>query len=168
MGCGATKSTSSKPPEVKPLLEKPIAVHADPGTVEVRSPDNLQEILYKISWQKASLTIGNEGPFASDMEGVSGSMFAGGKEASSFQAESASANKEKQLLKLSGGVDVQSNSYKMKLHCDNLEYRAKQKLIVAKGHLVVSGVNGSLSGPDEIWATPDLKVIATPKEFKRP
>lgn len=170
VGCGAKPASNKQEekPKAEPLLKNAVTINAEPGEAEVRDASDKRVLLYKVSWQKASVSISNDGPFASAMETVAGSLFDNGTEASHFQAKSASANKEKNLLKLYGGVNVNSNSYKMKIHCDSLEYRAGDKLVVARGHIRAEGENGVLTGPEEIWATPDLKVIATPKEFKRP
>lgn len=168
-GCGKKSASSPKTPEKKkPVIESPVSITADPGRAEVRSVTDLSRVLYKVRWKKAMLNVSDSGPFASSMEGVSGAMFEKGKEANSFVAASATAIKEKNLLKLYGGVDVQSNTYQMKLHCDSLEYLADKKLVVARGHIAAEGQFGAMTGPEEVWATPDLKVIATPKEFKQP
>lgn len=106
-------------------------------------------------------------------------MYKDGSAANTFQADSARAEKDTFLtrpyvkfltltghVRIDAHVTVDAKERQTTLTCDRLEWYAKEKLMKAFGHVEVSGTLGQLSGLNEVWASPELKTIATPNMFK--
>lgn len=101
------------------------------------------------------------------MEGVTGSIYDGNEEVSTFKGEIGRAFKGKEnRLDLENKVTVVSKKHQATLTCDKIEYLPNQKRVRAIGHVVVKTDSGELQAGDEVLATPDLKQIATPALFK--
>jgi hypothetical protein len=101
------------------------------------------------------------------MKDTSGSFMQNGKEASTFSAGTGISNKATGDMDANGQVVVVSLTRDATLHCDHVHYASKGKEIVkATGHVRVEGKWGEVSGLNELWATPDLKVFGTPDLFQ--
>lgn len=189
-GCGkpaAKKGEEKKPPEKaqkNPLIPDHITVNTNAGNATVRSPES-HDILYTAKWQGARVTAGAEGVLSGSMEGVEGELY-DKKRASTFKADDAVAHRESMKLTLTGHVTItaidtgphlgkEPEVKRATLTCDKVEVewvtdekKTTASVVKASGNVQVVGAFGTLSGLNEIWATPDLTTVATPSMFKKP
>ncbi|MFI5387404.1 MAG: LPS export ABC transporter periplasmic protein LptC [Fimbriimonadales bacterium] len=167
-GCVAKKPVANQPKEKeKPVLEQQMIVNTPEGEATQRNPKTRQ-VTYHVRWKKAQINVEDKGPFAGNMESVSGEIYDKKGIASTFSGDLAKASKETQFLTLTGHVVVISNREKATITCDRVEYHGDEKIVKAFGNVQVQGTYGMLSGLNEIWATPDLNYKATPGMFKKP
>lgn len=142
-----------------------MSVETDPGEAVIRNEAG--KTLYKVAWQSARLNFGDQGAISGTMEKLQGAMYQDELPMNTFTAESGEAVRAQSLLKLSGGVIVQSKERKARIRCDRLEWWADKKLVKAIGHVRATGDFGSLGEFPELWATADMSIIATRDMFKR-
>jgi len=121
---------------------------------------------YDVAWNSSKLDFGEKGVFSGQMESVSGTLYTRGKAVSQFKAKLARASKVDQLLSLEQSVAITSQNPKGVLSCDSLEWDNKKGVLRAKGNVRFDGESFTVGSAPEIWATPDLSVIATPEQFK--
>lgn len=108
------------------------------------------------------------GDSAGVFKGVSGMIFQGTKTASKFRADTGQGDQKSQILTLSDHVVVTSADPEATMQCDRMVYDGKKKLIRAIGNVRVTGTMSTQDAIKELWATPDLKKIATPEMFAQP
>jgi len=169
VGCGSSANhPAPSAPKQKPVLQQPLVVNSISGEATIRSNHRDRQVLYHIHWKKAAVDVSDIGLFAGNMDDVEGEMYRKGKVVSTFTADHASANRDQQLLVLTGRVHAVSTTEKAAITCDRLEWHAAEEIAKAFGHIEVHGERATLSGLDEVWATPDLNYLATPSMFKRP
>jgi len=166
-GPGAKAPPPKAPPKPPPVLQQPLTVNTTGGDATIRSNGPARAILYHIRWKDAALQVSDNGPFAGTMNGVTGEFYERGAIACEFSADHASANKDEDLLVLTGHARAYSPTQKATLSCDKLEWHAKEKVVKAFGHIEIAGVY-DLLGLDEVWAKSDLSYLATPAMFKKP
>lgn len=158
-------------------------------------PGKNPKLLWFVEWKEAKVDVGKDASATdsrkdekvevrrTQMEGVSGFLFKDGKRAARFVGDGGMANKTDQILELAGHVKVisielpttpgaQNKTGKAPppttLTCDRLVYDAKMEVIKALGHVQVVNEVGTIGTLAELWATRDLKVVATPNMFKKP
>jgi len=174
--------------EKKPEALPAMTVNLGPGTDTHYAPGEKRDPQWFISWQKQAAvdlaqvkvkpgekpTVGPDGKEKKpalkneishmEMLGVSGYVFDKGKESSTYTADAGQGDKKTQTLSLHGNVHVISKNPKSELFCDRLEYDASKpkKLIRAEGHVRVVQAVGTIGTLPALWASPDLKVVATP------
>lgn len=170
VGCGG--GSKPKKPENKP--EKPIVermiVNTGPGAATARATDAAHTPTYHIAWKSAKIDLSDQGLLGGSMEQVTGEMYGKGKPVNSFRAARAKADRKTQILSAEGDVLVFSKEFAAKLACRRLEWDAKKNVVKAMGAVVVTGTKGQGTvGPvPELWATPDLRIVATPDLFQQP
>jgi len=171
VGCGgkASKEPATQPKAPpKESQEEPKRLYTGTGEATVRDPEGDRPIRYVIRWKKTELdyTLG-EGATAGEMEGVSGELYRDGKRASSFSADSASADREKKVLVLTGSVKVHAEDPAGDLDCQKLEWKTDEKLLKAFGNVTIRLPEGKIGPVDELWCLPDLKRAGTPGFFRQ-
>lgn len=169
-GCagGRRPKTPDHKPE-KPIVER-LVVNTGPGGATARAADAAHTPTYHIAWKSAKIDLSDRGLLGGSMEQVTGEMYAKGKPVNSFRADRAKADRKTQILSAEGEVLVFSKEFAAKLACQRLEWDAKKNVVKAMGGVVLTGTNGQGAvGPvPELWATPDLHLVATPDMFKQP
>jgi hypothetical protein len=165
-GCAPSAPKSKLVDKVKPILKQPLTVVTPDGEATERSNGPGREPLYHVTWRNAKVDVSDKGPFAGRMEGVKGEMYHKGQVSNTFGADYANADRNTRLLTLTGHVQLISKADQIVLTCDKVEWLVKEKIVKATGHVKAVGNFGSVGVADELWATPDLKVIATPDSFK--
>jgi hypothetical protein len=180
LGCGGAKQTNEpkKPPKEKPIIGDQLPVNLGPGDAMAREKTAARDPLYHVKWQSAVAQASDNGIFAGSMEGVTGEMYNKGQIANTFKADHARAERATDILTLTDHVQLDTKETvsesggplreirKATLTCDKLEWHGKEKYVVATGNVKVLGTYGALTGLNEVWATPDLKTIASPSMFK--
>jgi len=99
------------------------------------------------------------------MNGVTGEIYQHIQTSSTFQAKQGQGDQVNQRLTLNGSVQVTSKDPAITLTCDRMVYDGKTKIIKAIGNVRVMGTMSTEDTIKELWATPDLKKIATPDMF---
>jgi LPS export ABC transporter protein LptC len=107
------------------------------------------------------------GQFTGELSGVTGEIFKSEVVACTFQADRSTADKNKDILVLEGNTKVVSKDMKMTLTCDRIRYDAKTEFVQALGKVKIHGPSGTVTGLEEVWATPDMKEFGTPDMFKK-
>ena len=153
-----------KPPVSEKSVESQVVNLGASHAVRYGGNEN-REKLWDVNWQTAQLTILESNKFVGRMQTVNGSIFQKGKVVCTYEAKEGIADKQQDLLDLRGSVKLVSLGYGEVLTCDEVVYDGTKKIAKAKGHVRAAGKMGSVTGPDELWATPDLKRIATPDLF---
>lgn len=170
-GCGSApqkKTTKPTPEKEKPLLAQPLTVNSPHGEATVRGLPPERDIHYHLVWNEARIDVGNQGVFAGTMEGVSGEFYEKSQIASYVKSEHAKAERESGLLTLSGNVTVVSRTHDATLRCDKVEWDDKDKIVKAFGNVQILGTQGTLSGLNEVWASPKLDYFSTPSMYRKP
>jgi len=85
-----------------------------------------------------------------------------------FKSDHGYADDVLKILTLTDHVRVSGREQKGVLECDKLVYYGNQKFFKATGHVRVLGTMNTVGTLEEVWATPDLKKIATPDMFNQP
>lgn len=99
------------------------------------------------------------------MNGVTGTLYEAGVEASEFRSPSAEAVQAKHTLTLLGGVTVIARARGLTLKADRLTYREDLQLIEASGTVTVTSDVYVLGPLETLVTTPDLRKIGTPDTF---
>ena len=99
------------------------------------------------------------------MKGVTGEIYNDKGVACKFKSDRGAANNLTKTLTLIDRVQVDSGDPKATLQCDRLIYDGNRKFLKAQGHVMATGTMRTVGTIDEVWATPDLKKIATPDMF---
>jgi hypothetical protein len=190
MGCSSPKSaTPSLKKQEERAQKTPVgAVNLTPGNSTHYGPDPKREPQWYVQWTTGaradlSETIQPGGKKRDQdkedngariqvdyvtMHGVTGHLFTPtGKPGSTFRAQTGVGDGVHQRLELVGDVHIVSPDLASELICDRAVYDAIAKVLRAKGHVRVAGKVGTI-GTLEIWATPDLKYVATPSLFSPP
>lgn len=130
----------------------------------MRAQDGDRPIRYIVSWESTQLDYTLEqGASAGRLDNVTGKLFQDGKVASEFSADSAIADKSKNLLILEGNVKVRSLAEPSgRLDCKKLEWKTDEKLIKAHGNVTIEVKQGKIGPVGELWCLPDLKRAGTP------
>jgi hypothetical protein len=124
--------------------------------------------LWQIAWESVELTFQPDGNSFSKMKNDHGSFYQKGEEASRFQSATAESDKAKGDIDVNGNVVVISLAHNVTLRCDHIHYASKgEQIVKATGNVQVDGQFGTVSGLQEVWATPDLKTFGTPDLFEK-
>lgn len=99
------------------------------------------------------------------MRTVSGSIFEEDRPVSDYSGERAISKETNDVLTLEGKVQVTSKSPPGTLYCDRLEWHSELSLLVAKGNVRLESNRFSFGTAPEIWCSPDLSRVGTPKEY---
>lgn len=172
-GCTGGKKSSGKPKgnkeqkkdDISAMAGDTIGVAPGDGTYS----DSAGKPLWDVKWEVAQIDPKDGGKAA--LRTVSGKIYEKGKAETTFEAEAARIDRKKQILVLHGAVRIVSSDPAATLTCDLLRYEAanpKRRVIKAVGNVRVDGAVGSMGPTDELWASPDLNVIATPSLFDQP
>ncbi|MBC8066554.1 MAG: LPS export ABC transporter periplasmic protein LptC [Chlorobia bacterium] len=167
-GCSGSsvKEHDSKTPR-KEANEEPKRLYTGKGDATVRDPKGARPIRYIVRWEKTQLDYTLEqGASAGRLELVSGDLFRDGKLGSKFSADSANADKAKNLLVLDGKVVVIALDPKARMECQRLEWKTDEKLLKAFGNVTIKFEDGTIGPVDELWCLPDLKQVGTPGYFQ--
>ncbi len=135
-----------------------------------RSEKASRERAYDIHWKTSDLTFDEKTKnYFGTMVGVSGTIFEKDKPAATFTSEEGEADKSgTSKLTLRGHVRVISTDGQSELTCDKVVWLVDEKTIKASSLVKVRGRNGIVGPMDDLWATPDLKRVATPDMFGKP
>jgi hypothetical protein len=122
--------------------------------------------LWHIEWQKAEAQVSGEIPTFGTMTGVRGEIYQNGKPPKVFRADTAIADKQSDVLTLSGQVSVYSPDQKANLKCDKVVWDPHKEIVQATGNVTVGNDKYTLTGLPAIMARSDFSVIATPDMFQ--
>lgn len=129
--------------------------------------------LWNIRWQTADLAFDDSGEFSGTMEGVHGVLFKDGRESSTFEARTGTADKSSRVLLLEGSVVVESKDPSVKskdpsgrMECESMRWDPDREIIEATGNVRLETKEGILGPFDSLWFSPELKVAGTPDMFK--
>lgn len=167
-GSGSSKKDKSKKSADVPHPEDNRVVNTKSGNAVGYSVEGERMPLWKVGWQEAKIILLEGGNTVTQMKGASGTFLKDGKDASNFQSATGTADKGKGDIDVDGQVVVVSLTDKATLRCDHIHYASKgQQIVQATGNVRVDGEWGTVSGLQEVWATPDLKVFGTPDLFQK-
>ncbi len=120
-----------------------------------------------MKWQSAQIDGKSKTDFVGHMNSVTGSLYKGGKKICDYKADGGFADKSQNVLKLKGNVQMKSLDPDATLTCEEVEFLAGEDLIKAKGNVNVVGSLGAMDTDGELWASSDLRRVATPSMFKK-
>ncbi|MEZ0325585.1 MAG: LPS export ABC transporter periplasmic protein LptC [Fimbriimonas sp.] len=169
-GCSAPKKSEKAPPaEPANPIEKPESqvINLGEGSGERFGGKQNRDRLWTVRWKSAVMQVYKEGgEFSGELSTVTGDIFRGNNITSTFSADRSTGDKNSEVLILEGHATVVSKQMKSTLTCDRIRYEAGKKLVKALGNVRIVGPSGTVSGLEEVWTTPDLKVVSTPDMFK--
>ena len=165
---------TTDPKAVKSPVDR---IKARSPEVTIQSPDGKSS--YIVRAQESEVRMGEEGPTFGSFKDVTGDIVEDGKVVSKFQANNGKVDRASQTLQLAGSVKITSEAEKLDQDT-NRPGDKEQIVLVAKsvkfdqglGRLEAEGAvtvtsDGMVMGPlPKLWATRDLKKIATPGKFK--
>jgi hypothetical protein len=168
-GCGSSKG--KKDPDKKPKIDPAEGnrfVNSQSGNAIAYTVEGPRRPTYKVAWKTVRIVVQPDGNTITQMGDASGTFIQDGKDASTFQSAKGVANKGTGAIDVDGNVVVVSLTQDATLRCDHIHYASKgQELVQAVGNVSVVGKWGTVSGLQEVWATPDLKVFGTPDLFQK-
>ena len=120
-----------------------------------------------MEWQSAKVNVEEmESRGMAEAKQVKGEIIRDGAVVATYKAEAGLGDRAQQTLKLKGRVLVESKEHEATLSCEEMVYDAKLKVIKAGGGVKVTGDAGTIQTL-EVWASPDLNIVATPDMFKQ-
>ena len=165
VGCGSKSDRApdeNKAPEGE-AKEDAKRLYTGAGETTIRETEGERHILYVIRWRETELEYTLEdGPSTGRLRDVTGELYQNGKRASTFRGVSAVADKEKNLLVISGEVVVDGIDPKATMECDRLEWNTNENQLTATGKVKITFQEGVIGPIDELWCLPDLKMAGTP------
>ena len=170
-GCAKGPSTnkSGEPAktgaEKKPTDASPQAINLGPGDTTAYTIDSPRRPLWTLRWESARLTGVAQKQVIGEVTPASGEILRVNEPSIPFSADRGRGDQVQKKLDLDGNVKLSSQSPKVTLFCQSLRYDASAKIVIAKGNVRVESVSGTLSTDQELWATPDLRIVGTKDEF---
>jgi len=170
-GCGP-KSAPAKP---KTATEEAAAAKAKEeanrrtivtGKVSLESSNIDGKAAWKVNGDGARAGLEESGNNEFFLTTVTGEIFENNKTSSTFSAKEAKAATETKKLVLTGNVKLTSVPQKVMLSADKITWMEDKELFAATGNVQIDSPEWQLGNMDEVWATPDLSKIGTPKHFK--
>lgn len=122
--------------------------------------------LWDIQWDTAEAVVKEEAAEVGLMHAVKGTIYKKDGSQTTFSAEEASAQKDKNVLTLSGSVVLTSMKPKGTLKCEKVVWYGDDELIEANGKIAVDTPGYSVSGIDKMLAKPDFSEIGSPDTFE--
>lgn len=169
VGCGSNpppKQAEAPKPKDKIPKDVPTNFNVGKGNIVFNDPKE-QRPQWKMAWESARVQVGDgKNSQTADAKGVSGDIIRDGKTVAIYHADTGKGDRDKQLLELGGAVIIESTVYKATLTCAKVVYDANLKLFKASGGVEVMGEAGTIR-TQELWASSDLKTVATPELFKK-
>ena len=168
MGCSGEKPTgksAKKDPEPK-KPSKPQNINIVDGTTDYFGTTGNK--LWTISWKTGHASINPSDPQADTsgiLDDVSGVIFQKAVESSQFRADHGVGNKKSKMLKLTDSVVIRSHDPQLTLDCEQVDYSGNEEIVRAQKNVRVLGTIETVGTIEEVWASPDLKTIATPDMF---
>jgi hypothetical protein len=167
-GCGAGGAAPTAAAPETPAAEAPDdakVVHFASGSGKRFSDGPERRLLWSVEWERGRVEYADDQRFGGEMEGLRGAITLEGEESSTFRAAQGIASRERGLLALQGGVELVSKTHELTLTCDEIEWDADAQIVKARGNVSIEGAVGSMGPVSELWASPDLKRVATPDLF---
>lgn len=164
-GCASPPRSRSVPPP-KPKEEETKRLQTGSGRAERLREDGTPA--YRVDFVESELEFDKSGVFAGAMRQVTGEIFGKFPKSTTFSADAGSARKEDERLELNGRIRLVSPDPKGTLTCDRLVWNAAAQRVQAYGNVRFEGEAFTLGPASELWASPDLSVVATPTMFPAP
>ncbi|MBS1720726.1 MAG: LPS export ABC transporter periplasmic protein LptC [Armatimonadetes bacterium] len=165
-GCGKGRRAASAKASESPFPRQDVTVQS--GSFTARNEKSAtREVQYTVHWTEADLEIdpSKKGGMAK-VRGITGELFEDGKVSATFAASEGVLNQLEKTMKVKGQVKVTSKATPDTLTCEEMDYAAKDEIIKARGKVYWTGPNGKVGPMDELWASRDLKRVATPNLFQ--
>lgn len=161
--CGCRKPP---PKVVSQPAPKPntLTILTQPGEVTEYALSPQRHPVWHVKWQGAEVNTVNGAPQLGKLKGVSGELLQQG-DPKSFRADEAIADRQSNVLTLTGKVSVYSPRDKANLVCEKVVYLSKDQLLHATGNVTVKSPQYSISGVPEVMSKADFSVIASPDLF---
>jgi len=154
--------SASEPPKDS---ETPLKAVKGTGTeITVVSEDG--HTSYVVRAKESRAKVEESGLDYGTLKDVVGEFRRDGRVEWTYKAPTATVNKKSKTLLLSGGAVISGPNKVLVLEAKNIKYDQVQGRIEADGAVTVTS-SAMVWGPlPKLWATPDLKKIATPGKFK--
>jgi len=164
-GCGGPKAQPvvAKPNPPKQVTKMGAEIEGGDGTWY--SPADDQHPLWYLKWQSATVEAENDVPVVSSMSGVSGEIFESDG-TKSFRADRAVADKNSNVLTLTGDVSVYAPKQRANLKCKKLVYNAVRKTFLGSGNVSLTSPTVTLTGVPEAESDSNFNQVASPEMFK--
>ena len=188
IGCGSPKPEASnngkakaeKKDEPDPLSGRVVNLGEGSGTYRDDKPGakGQRDPLWDVRWETSQVEAQEGGKAV--LRTVHGRLYTNGKPTTTFEADGARIDQKAKLLILRGNVKIVTESSqpagdgemtlrgRSTLTCDLLRYEAKnpkRRVVKAQGNVRLAGEVGTVGPTAELWASPDLGVVATPNLF---
>lgn len=151
------------------------------GTVEVvqRGDDVDRNMLWSVKSDHSEMTLSGDGKLSGNMTTVTGAHYKKGILASTFKADQSFVDQETRELSLKGNVIVISkksileklhaeNVEWVELHADAVEWDDAKRMLRAIGRVRIISDSYEMGPFPTLWASPDLKEVGTPEQWKDP
>lgn len=162
LGCGANLKNDTKKSQTPPIPPETTA-NTGPVAVTQRSPQG--QIIWTLKSEKSQITYGGEGKLSGTLENVSGELYQGGKLASKFKCNFASADQEQNRLEMHDSVRIVDIAEDATLMADHVVWEGDAGHIRASGNVRVMAKSYEMGPFEELWASPDLMQVGTPDVF---
>ncbi|MBS1713664.1 MAG: hypothetical protein JST30_04935 [Armatimonadetes bacterium] len=169
VSCGAPAGTKvSNRPEgsSEPDSQAPPIKDVTAKGTEITVNGAEQGTSFVVLSETSDISFERDGVASGTLAGVSGNVVRAGKVVSRFKGSHGSVDRKKGVLTLDGQVNVTDEVRGLTLAAKALVYDQDLGRFVAKGDVTVTSAGMVLGPLPEIWATPDLKKIATPAKFQ--
>ncbi|MBX3097341.1 MAG: LPS export ABC transporter periplasmic protein LptC [Fimbriimonadaceae bacterium] len=166
VGCGS--SASKSPKDAEPEANKPPAIERDIGTgpltIVQRTPEG--KIAYELTSPGSSLRLEGDDQAFGQIEDVEATLYRDEKPSSTAVAEIAVVDKTNRKLVLTGKVRLNAKMDGAEMEADKMVYREADGRIEASGNVWFKRGNLKTGPFPALWALPDLRYFATPREWK--
>jgi len=163
----ASEGCLSGEPKIKVVKPKqqPEQLNATNGSDDVFGPWPKHEKRWTVNWKTTTLEgYQSKGISTGEMFGVTGTIYKNQQPALDFKADRGDGDKAHELLTLRDHVTASKPGGGATLTADQMQYLAKKKLLVATGHVHLTGAGGSGTF-SQLVATSDLSEAGTPDMF---
>lgn len=167
--CGPSRPTPKSSTSVSGSAEKAIGNAprrvVESGAVHLESADADGNKIWTLNGRSARAGLQDENSefFLNE---VTGEIYDRGAVASTFAAAEAKAETISKRLVLNQGVSITSKDQNLTIRADKILWMEDRGLFAASGNVQIISPDFSLGKMDEVWATPDLSKVGSPRKFE--
>jgi hypothetical protein len=159
-GSGSAPTTVAEAPPTPKSPERALAA----GPTEIIQRGESRKLVWSVRGEGMTVRLDGDGKASGDLKAVTGKVYDDAEQPGDYRAAFGSADQKAQVLRLRGNVEFR-NAQGV-LRADALIWQPARKLIEATGNVTFEGPDYKLGPFPKVLATPDLRSIGTPDQFK--